>query len=185
MLDGHAGEIGGGGRDEVREVGDGDGRGVDGVSGAEDDSRKCEWADLGPQFGDGENEASTGVEGLLGELRGGVHGVNGGGDGSEGYDAEKADGEVDGVGGEDEDDVTLLDAEAGKASGYLGYGGLELVEGHSVAGFSVNEGDEIRYGLVAEKEKEEEDERSGSCSIRDGAPGEEGGAEGESEALVS
>jgi len=38
----------------------------------------------------------------------GVNGVGGGDDGSDGSDGEEADGEVDGVGSEEEDDVVFL-----------------------------------------------------------------------------
>lgn len=78
---------------------------------------------------DGDDELGVGVFDLLGELCGGVERVRGGENGADGGDGEETEREVVGVGGEDQDDVVLADAEAEEAVGESGDGGFELGEG--------------------------------------------------------
>lgn len=62
------------------------------------------------EVGGDEDEGGVGVLDLEGELGAGVEGVGGGKDGAEGEDGEGEGGEVEGVWGEEEDDVTVVEA---------------------------------------------------------------------------
>lgn len=65
---------------QVRQVGDARDRRA---LGSDNDGRKAELPGFSPELGDGDDERRPGVGGLLGELSGGVEGVDGGGDGAE------------------------------------------------------------------------------------------------------
>lgn len=73
--------------------------------------------DLIVEFVDCDDEFWGGVLDLFGEFGYGVLRVGGGGDGADGHDGEEGDGETDGVGGEDEDDVFLGDVEVDQGAG--------------------------------------------------------------------
>lgn len=69
--------------------------------------------DLRPWIEDSDDDRDAGILRLLGELKDGVQGIDGGGDGTEGDDSEEACGEIGGVGaGEEEDDRVAGDTEA-------------------------------------------------------------------------
>lgn len=65
---------------QVRQVGDARDRRA---LGSDNDGRKAELPGFSPELGDSDDERRPGVGGLLGELSGGVEGVDGGGDGAE------------------------------------------------------------------------------------------------------
>lgn len=83
----------------------------------------------------------------------GVEWVDGGGDCAKGEDGEEGDGEAEGVGGEEEDNVVLFDAEAAEAGGGGGDEGLEVREGEAGVAVGIGEGEAGREGgSVAEEE---------------------------------
>lgn len=75
------------------------------------------------------------------EFGAGVHGVGSAEDGARGHDGEGEDGEVDGVGGDEEHDVAFPDAVAeAKEAGEGGDGGTGVGVGYCAAGLGVDEG---------------------------------------------
>lgn len=103
-----------------------------------ENNRHIEIFNLGQQFFDGDHNTRRGVLHLLRQLRGGVSRVDGGGDGADSKNPEETDWELDRIGGENEDDVVLLDAEKEQAMGELGNYGFELGESEGLAGVRVD-----------------------------------------------
>lgn len=112
--------------------------------GLHENDREGGWCprDLGNERGGCEGDDGFGIGDLLGDFAGGVEGVGGGDDGAEGHDGEAHNGEVDGVGGEEEDDVALPDGGVeGERGGDGVHGSPELLVGEVEAGGGVDEGD--------------------------------------------
>lgn len=99
--------------------------------GTEHHRRETKALDFLPQVGNCYDQFRIGVLDLFGELRDGVERVCGGDDCASGENAEEANREVDGIGGEDENDVVFLDAQMEESMGDLDDGGFELREGES------------------------------------------------------
>lgn len=96
--------------------------------------------DLGQEVGDGDDEISAGVGGLLGDLPRSVERVGRGGDGAERGDDEEVDRVEEGVGREEEHGVAAADADAGGECGGRGeHRGAEGPEDERTARRGVHE----------------------------------------------
>lgn len=93
---------------------------------------------------------------MFGEFGDCVERVRSGRDRAYGNYAEEANREVDGIGGEDENDVVFLDTQMEKTMGNLGNGGFELREGEDFAGIGV---DECGFVWVRRRVSEEKGDR--------------------------
>ncbi|KAL8553582.1 hypothetical protein ACS0TY_002045 [Phlomoides rotata] len=71
----------------------------------------------GKELWDSENEHQLRIGDLFSDLAESVEGIGGGDDGAEGHDGETHNGEVERVGGKEEDDVAFADAEVGGEGG--------------------------------------------------------------------
>lgn len=90
---------------------------------------------------------------MSGEFSNSVEGVSGGGDGANGRGSKEADGEVDAVRGEEEDDIVFSETESEETTGKPGNYGFELGEGDGFGGISINESGFVRErGDIVEEE---------------------------------
>ena len=73
--------------------------------GAKNDGEEAKEGNIGPKHKDGDDALRIGVINLLGDLINGIEGVDSGSDGVQEEDSEEANGEMEGVEGEDKGDA--------------------------------------------------------------------------------